>query len=179
MKKIGILGGSFNPPHIGHVILALEMKEHHNLDEVWLIPAGVNPHKQGLDQQTKHHRLAMIKLAIGGVPGLKVIPYEVEKEGPSYTIDTLRYLKATYPDTQFFLILGDEAYQKLSTWKEGNEIPKLASILIGRRGLNKGEKNRLVEISATEIRDRLKKGLYCGHLVPLKVVDYIKQNHLY
>lgn len=185
--KIGIFGGTFDPIHFGHINLAMEMLESHQLDEIWFCPALINPHKIHKQTVSVEHRIKMLQLALQDVPKCKVECIEAGREGPSYTIDTIRALIAreaknalTY---QYHLILGDEAYSGFSQWKESDEIIKLVPILIGRRLLNQdlhiGPTTRLMEISSTDIRRRIAEGLYCGHLVPAKVLDYIYANKLY
>lgn len=199
-KHVGIYGGSFDPIHFGHINLALEIMEHHELDEVWFCPAHCNPHKVGIETAAANHRLKMLEIALEDLPNFGIVPNELQREGISYTIDTLRELIAEeqnepYP-SQFYLILGDESVPGFFQWKDPKEIIKLAPPLIGRRflspkldlegdpviceALHKGETpSRIMEISATEVRERVSKGLYIRHLVPAKVVDYIYQNHLY
>jgi nicotinate-nucleotide adenylyltransferase len=186
--KIGIFGGTFDPIHFGHINLAMEMLETHQLDEIWFCPALVNPHKMQNQSVSVEHRIRMLQLALEDVPKCKVECIEAVREGPSYTIDTIRALIARETKNalsyQFHLILGDEAYSGFSQWKESDEIIKLVPILIGRRILNTkelqmGPTTRLMEISSTDIRRRIVQGLYCGHLVPAKVLDYIYANKLY
>lgn len=200
-KHVGLYGGTFDPIHFGHINLALEMMEYHQLDEVWFCPAHCNPHKVGTESSSSVHRLKMLELALEHLPSFGIVPNELQREGPSYTIDTLRELileeqKEPYP-SRFFLILGEDAVPGFFHWKEVNEIIRLAPPLVGKRfvdesflelegeseilhALRKGETpTRVMDISATNIRERVLKGLYIGHLVPSKVVDYIYQNHLY
>ncbi len=192
--KVGIFGGTFDPIHFGHINLAIEMLETHHLDEIWFCPARINPHKMQMQTLSIEHRIKMLQLALEGVPQCKVENIEAGREGPSYTIDTIRALiereqKKTKPST-LCLILGDEAYSGFSQWKEPDEIIKLVPIILGRRKLKKDDvidpkkplevsTTRLMEISSTDIRRRIAEGLYCGHLVPAKVLDYIYVNKLY
>jgi nicotinate-nucleotide adenylyltransferase len=196
-KKVGFYGGTFDPIHLGHINLALEILEKHNLDEVWFCPANVSPHRQRADHTTAEHRLNMVKLAISDIPQFKLIDIECKRGGVSYTIDTLKQLIEKHGKTdQFYLILGDDSLKGFMQWKDPQAIVDLVPILIGRRSegsiqwdifppkilqaLKDGfTPTRLMAISGTDLRDRLQKGLYCGHLVPSKVMDYIYQNHLY
>lgn len=200
-KVIGIYGGTFDPIHLGHLNLALEILEIHHLDEIWFCPTNVNPHKQQTKSVPIHHRLEMVKLAIQGIPNFSILEVEAHREGPSYTIDTLRELckkeELQENPKSFRLILGDDAIPHFSYWREPEEIIKLAPILIGRRSCNsllpelnaapeivqaieKGfTSTRVLDISSTAIRKRLISGLYCGHLLPGKVMDYIYANKLY
>lgn len=198
-KQIGLYGGTFDPIHFGHINLALEILEKHHLDEVWFCPAKISPHRKEKDQTPAEHRLEMVKIAVADIPKFKVIDIEIKREGPSYTIDTLQQLIEKYgKKCQFSLILGDDCLKSFLQWRDPEAIVGLVPILIGNRNklpidwkafprnskivksLKKGiTKTRLLDISATDLRDRLKKGLYCGHFLPRKVVDYIYQNRLY
>lgn len=195
--RVGLLGGSFDPIHFGHLSLAAEMREAHQLDEIWLCPTGRNPLKPQKSTTSAQDRLAMVKLAIEGTPWLKVIENEIHQPQPSYTIDTLRTLQITHPDVKFFVIIGDDVARNFSHWKLPEEILKKAQILVGRRhdlspespfegaptlvgALNKGlTRTRVLEISSSELRLRLSKRLYCNPLMPAKVIDYILAHRLY
>lgn len=191
--KVGILGGTFDPIHFGHINLALEMKERHHLDQIWLIPAKVNPFKLEKKLQPMEHRRKMVELAIEELSDFFLYDVESQREGPSFTIDTLKQLKENHPKAQLRLILSDETAEHFDRWLHPEEICKIAPPLIGTRhfqGENtpifKGISNtegwtpiRILNISATDIRDRLKSGLYCGHLLPKKVLDYIYSHKLY
>lgn len=193
---IGILGGTFDPVHFGHLHLAISCLEARDLSEVWWVPTQQNPlkgdfHASALD------RLAMVKLAIQDIPEFQVLDIEALKQGPCYTIDTIRTLKAMRPQAEFHLILGDDALSRFHEWKDPLEVIDLAPPIIGARisktfpeGLPFSKEIikvlkhgwtpiPLIEISATEIRKRLKEKLFCGHLIPAKVLDYIEQNGLY
>jgi nicotinate-nucleotide adenylyltransferase len=169
MKKIGLLGGSFDPIHFGHLHLAIRMLEHHGLDEILFCPAFCTPFKvNNPPVASVEDRLEMLQLALEEVPQCKITTVEIERKGTSFTVDTLRVLKR--PDVQYHLILTNESFESFSSWKEPCEIKKLAILLIGPRSF---------PISSTEIRARFKKRLYCGHLIPAKALDYINKNQLY
>jgi nicotinate-nucleotide adenylyltransferase len=202
-KLIGIFGGSFDPIHIGHLNLAAEMMEAHYLHEVWFCPAAQNPLKHNVTAGAEQ-RLEMLRLAIEGQPRFRILETEIKKEGPSYTIDTLEALSleqegSAEPNT-FALILGYDAAKGFHLWHRPDEIITYAFPLVGRRineveegpegefegspevieALKKGlTPTRIMEISSIEVRYRLRKGKYCGHLVPGKVLDYISKHHLY
>lgn len=199
-KNTGIYGGTFDPIHFGHISLALEMMEKKGLDEVWFIPANTNPFKSNALSTSNEHRLNMLKLAIEDIPNFFINEIELQREGPSYTIETLRALKSqegTNHQNHYFLIIGEDAAEDFSKWRNPEEIISLATILVGGRissttfkdknGVSNIQKaldngrtpTRILEISSTEIRDRVSKGLYCGHLLPRKVLDYIILNDLY
>lgn len=197
-KKIGLYGGTFDPVHFGHINLALSLKEIHQLDEVWFCPAYINPHKkEQAPLVSAEQRLEMLELALEGLPSFFVLDIEIKKKSTSYTIDTIRSLLAREEgkQEQLFLLLGEDALQNFAQWREPEEIVKLVPLLIGMRessynlesfptdlqsAIKKGmTRTRVMDISSTEVRDRLKKRLYCGHLVPAKILDYITRNGLY
>lgn len=202
-RAIGILGGSFDPIHLGHLSLALEVLEKHKLDEVWLCPASKNPLKSQNTLVSDEDRLEMVRLAIRGIPGLKCKEIELQRPPPSYTIDTL---EAFYQEsieqnkpTKFYLILGEDSAETFFDWKQPEDILKLATIIVGQRNINKkvniakelncGNENcsmnykisltRYIEISSTEIRARIQAGLHVEHLLPWPVWKYIKRKKLY
>lgn len=193
VKKIGLLGGSFDPIHFGHLSLAVEMREAHHLDEIWLCPTAQNPLKPEQCAVTVKHRLQMLHLAAEGIPWIKIIEEEIHRKSPCYFIDTLQQLVSDYPDVEFSVIIGDDSANTFHLWHKPEEIIKCARLLVGaRNGSNfqgtpaviKALKmgmtpTRIMEISSTEIRQRLADGLYCGHLVPAKVLDYILTHRLY
>ena len=175
-KRIALFGGTFDPPHFGHLNLAIEVKERKELDEVIWIPALCSPLKQPSLYASPSDRMEMVKRSIDDVEGFTVSDCELKRPSPSYTIDTLRELMVEEAD--YSLILSDEAYASFSSWRDHQKIEELVALIVVKRE-KKGVEIPLMEISATRIRDRLKKGLYCGHLVPRKVLDYIDENQLY
>lgn len=197
--RIGVFGGTFDPIHWGHLALAIDLAEAHRLDEVWVMPSSANPHKDENPATDAAHRLNMVEIAVKDVPRLVCSDLEVVRGGTSYTIDTLRALDATRTTSarQFFLLLGDDAAGSLPKWHEPEKIVQMVPLLVGRRqvkfditalqgypsifkAVQKGlTPTSLLEISATQIRERIRKGLYCGHLVPGPVLEYIKQHRLY
>jgi nicotinate-nucleotide adenylyltransferase len=169
MKTIGFFGGSFDPIHFGHIALAIQLMEAHKLDEVLFCPAFCSPFKMDTPPiASPQHRLAMLQLAIADVPQCKISTVEIDRQGCSYTIDTIRALQKE--GLKLRLLLSDEAASHLNKWKETQELVKLAPPLVGPRE---------IQVSSTEIRERLKKKRYCGHLVPAKTLDYIQKHHLY
>jgi nicotinate-nucleotide adenylyltransferase len=168
--KVGVLGGSFDPIHIGHLNLALSLKESAHLDKVFLVPAFLSPFKaERPPQASPSDRLAMVRLAVESIPGFEVLDWEIRREAPSYTIDTIRHL-AQDTALQLRLLLGDDQLETFSLWREADQLIKLAPLLVGTRSF---------DVSSTEIRLRLHNKAYCGHLVPFPVLEYIKRNHLY
>ncbi len=195
LKKIGLFGGSFDPIHFGHLHLAIRIMEEVHLDQVLFCPAFTSPFKKEAPPLPATHRLNMVKLAIQEIPQFAILDQELNRGECSYTIDTVRWLLASHPQIQLHLLLGEDMLEGFSQWKEFEELAKLAPPWIGtRRGIcsSKGyssavykmwEKGRVqipsIEISSTEIRERIKKKLYCGHLLPQSVMRYILKNNLY
>lgn len=197
-KKIALFGGTFNPPHFGHLNLAISIKEAKGLDEVIFLPAFMSPFKQETPPISPSERLTFLNLMLDGIEGFTVETYELSIEGPSYTVDTVRALRRRWGDVELFLLLGEDQLHDLHRWKEVDALFEMAAPLVGtRRGqtvnvdiLPLSDKVKsllksglvdtpLFEISSTEIRKRLKEGLYCGHLLPASLLDRIQQNHLY
>lgn len=197
MHKYGFLGGTFDPIHNGHLHLALEILEKHQLDRVFFCPAQRSPEKGEMEPVAPSaDRLAMAALAIEPIEAFSLIDSEILRQGPSYTVDTIRQLKKEHPKAHFHLILGEDLLQGLGHWKEVEALLQLAPPLIGTRhqklpskislpdslleGVRAGlTRIPLLDISSTDLRKRLKMKKYCGHLLPAKVLDYIKQNQLY
>ncbi len=195
LPSIGLLGGTFDPPHIGHLHLALELMERCGLSEVWFCPAQANPLKTRQSIASAQHRLEMVQLAIEEFPGFKAIDLELKRPGPSYTIDTVRALLGGETEHSFRLLLGDDAFGSFHLWKEAEELARLAPPIVGLRSrvpiapvgspdlieiLCRGEVSiPVMEISATAIRARLAARRPCSHLVPGKVLDFIITHQLY
>ncbi len=196
-KKTGFFGGTFDPIHIGHIQLALEAQENFGLDEVVFCPAYISPFKETAPPlASAHDRFQMVQLAIEDIPGFKALSNEVAQEKIYYTVDTIRALQASNPNNQFFLVLGKDSVKSFFSWKEPRALMELSPLLIGDRGegfieemnLSKEDKqtfnnglfkNKFIEISSTYLRARLLEGRYCKHLIPPKVLDYIREHGLY
>ena len=196
MKRIGLLGGSFDPIHLGHLNLAFELMEKRELDQVWFIPAQINPLKKNQPPCPFDHRASMVQLAISEIPQFKLIASERERPPPSYMIDTLHALIAKEICEpfryQFHLLLGQDALTDFFRWKAPEEIVRLAPPFIGSRSTCRPLDEsfhaficegmtpiRLFDISATVVRERLAQKLYCGHLVSRPVLEYINRHQLY
>lgn len=193
--KVGILGGTFDPIHLGHHALAVQLKEARGLDEVWLCPANVNPFKENEGTISVEHRLEMARRAVKNCPFIQVMDHEAKRPPPSFTIDTLNFLKKEYPNDQFALLLGEDAMISFESWKASEEIARNFPLYTGTRLTDKMPffKNKIIEkavaagwtplprfdISATQVRERLKRGAYCGHLLHQEVLDYISDFNLY
>ncbi len=131
--RLGIYGGSFDPVHLGHLLVAENCREQQKLDEVWFIPAAISPHKTHAAPAEAHHRLEMLKLAIGGYEPFRLSTLEIDRGGVSYTVDTLEALHGEDPNREMFLILGADALDDLPKWKEPRRICELAIPLVVRR----------------------------------------------
>jgi nicotinate-nucleotide adenylyltransferase len=202
MRKVGILGGSFDPIHNGHLHVAQQVREKLCLDEVILVPTGSPPHKAGERLADARHRYAMALIASHNLRDLTVSDIEVRRRGVSYTIDTVRRLKENAGDTQFYLILGSDAVIELHTWHKAEELIKeVQPVVVARPGCSVDEaitglEGKLsgsaidkllqgvleidpVKISSTEIRKRLAAGQHVKGMVRHEVEEYIRQHGLY
>lgn len=184
--KIGIFGGTFNPPHLGHSVLAIEAMEQLKLDKALFVPTNIAPHKQN-DPIDIKRRLDMVKLAFLADKRFKVEDCEIKRGGTSYTIDTIRELKRKYPDGQFYLIIGSDLANDFPRWKEYQEVEKLIKIAVAcRDNYPLKEKGNFIlldiaqlYISSSQIRQLVRDGHCIQHLVREKVADYIEKHRLY
>jgi len=190
MAKIGIFGGTFDPIHSGHLITAQSVREIRKLDKIIFIPSFTSPHKSDIETSSPEDRINMIKIAIEGIPFFSYSNYEIRKGGISYTVDTLRELKKKYENLEF--IIGYDNIFQFHNWKEPDEIFKLSKIIVLKRKsshpppfedkyFKEAElvQTRGIEISATDIRERVRKNLPIHFLVPEKVEKYIYEHNLY
>ena len=190
--KIGLMGGSFDPVHIGHLIAAQDILETFHLDRILLVPAAQAPLKPNGVQTTAEDRLTMLRLAIEGDRRLEIMDYELTKGGVSYTIDTVRHWRGKFPGDELFWVIGADQLPLLPKWKEINALVAQAEfILMERPGyatvskidvpglkVHRG-KGHLIEISSTEIRERCRRGLPLTYYCPQKVIAYIEEKMLY
>jgi nicotinate-nucleotide adenylyltransferase len=184
--QIGVFGGSFDPVHHGHLLAARALREILGLGEIRLIPAGSQPLKGGSHGAPGSDRAAMVELAVAGEPGLVADHREVERAGPSYTVDTLYQLHRQYPEAVLTLCIGSDAAREFPRWKDPGGIRGLARVVVFHRA---GEllpvaemptvEVPLVEISATQVRARVQSGRSIRYLVPDCVADYIATHRLY
>ncbi len=195
--RIGILGGTFNPPHLGHLVAAQEAYRELALDQVMLIPAGTPPHKPVDDEPGAEHRLELCRLAIAGDDRFSVSDLELRRDGPSFTVDTLEQLRSQSPSDDLFLILGGDIAAGLPRWHEPERVLELATVAIAkRRGTAKeavqealaqlkgGERASFFQmprigISSTMVRRRVRAGQPIRYFVPDGVMHYIEANGLY
>ena len=195
--RLGIYGGTFDPNHYGHLLLAERCREELQLDEVWFIPAGTPPHKQGRVTTPAKARAAMVEFAVSGFPEFKVSRIEMERTGPSYTVQTLEQLRTAAPEREVFLLMGADSIAELVTWKDPARILELSQVVaVNRAGESPdlsslqslleqtGRTVHTVEmpamgVSASEIRTRVASGKSIRFLTPRPVEMYLRQHKLY
>lgn len=200
MSKIGILGGTFNPIHLGHIMLAKVAYQQFQLDKVLVIPNNLPAYKDTDDLLNSSHRSRMVQIAIKKYPYMEFSDMELERKGATYTIDTLRELSRQYPDNQFYFIMGGDSLVHLREWREYPEILKLAVILCAGRDeaditTLDAIKNDLLQeipgadirfldiplmdISSTDIREHIQEKDIISQWLPYEVYQYIKEHELY
>ncbi|MGA3286560.1 MAG: nicotinate-nucleotide adenylyltransferase [Bacteroidota bacterium] len=190
MSRIGIFGGTFDPPHKGHITIAKEAMKQLSLDTIYFVPAYLPPHKLQHYSMTAKHRLTMVKLAIDGHKDFKVSTIELQRRGISYTVDTLKAFRCRFPNATLILIIGADNLEQFQSWKSPKAILQLASLAVyKRRGFNQSLKNQniafqpikgqLLQVSSTEIRKRLVKGSTVSKLLSRSIERYIKRHSLY
>ncbi|MCX7818957.1 MAG: nicotinate-nucleotide adenylyltransferase [Kiritimatiellae bacterium] len=198
--KIGLFGGSFNPVHLGHLIIARDVLEVHGLDRMLWIPCRVPPHKATADLATPEHRAAMVELAIAGEPRFELCRLELERDGPSYTVDTVRTLRGRLPRDELFFLVGADTVPEMASWRDIGELMRLCEFIAVARpggpcrpapaslGLPREPAERMlarwteahwIGISSSEIRRRLAAGLSVRYLVPDPVERYLRDHRLY
>jgi nicotinate-nucleotide adenylyltransferase len=195
---VGVLGGTFNPPHVGHLVMAQEARDQLGLHRVVLMPAGVPPHKdvRGLDPGA-HARLALCRLAAAADPGLEVSDLELRRPGPSFTVDTLRVLHERDPEHELTFIVGGDMAETLPSWREPEAVLSLARLAVAERsGLRRevlaerlsglAGADRVVffdmprlDVSSSELRERVTAGRPIRHLVPDTVAEAIAEGGYY
>jgi nicotinate-nucleotide adenylyltransferase len=198
LTAVGILGGTFNPPHLAHLVCASEARSQLGLERVVLIPTGVPPHKPMEQEPGAAHRLEMCRLAADGHRDwLTVSSIEVDRGGPSYTADTLREIHASQPGDELTFIVGGDMAWSLPSWREPEAILGLASVAVAERAGARREEVRTrldamagaarityidvprLDISSSALRRRVREGRPLDYLVPDPVADYIEQRRLY
>ena len=197
-RRIGIIGGTFNPIHLGHLMIAEVACESFNLEKVIFVPARIPPHKHN-DVIASRHRYAMAAAAVSDNPNFEISDIEMRREGPSYTVDTIQHFKIIYgPNVEFYFIAGTDTIRALPTWKFIEELldevhfigatrPDGSSVIdatLDELGPKAYEKIHVMEVpemklSATYLRERLRSGKTVRYMLPKCVVDYIEKNHIY
>ncbi len=204
--RLGIFGGTFDPVHYGHLLLAESCREQLNLQQVWFLPAAVPPHKQEAELTAATHRIEMLELAIGGHEAFHVCPYEVERGGVNYTVDTLTHFVDEDPSRELFFLLGADSLRDLPTWRQPERICQLAVLAVVTRSIpgiaesevvnfsplanlvtpERLETIRLhevqmprIDLSSTDIRRRVAAGNSIRYQTPRAVEKYIETQRLY
>lgn len=187
--RIGVMGGTFDPIHNGHLVAASEVRQHFDLDEVVFVPTGEPYQKR--DVSASEHRYLMTVIATASNPDFTVSRIDIDRGGPTYTIDTLRELRAARPDAELFFISGADAVAQILEWKDAKELFSLAHFVAVSRpghpltvsGLPEQHVSLLevpaLAISSTDCRSRVGRGFPVWYLVPDGVVQYISKYHLY
>ena len=188
--RIGILGGTFDPIHVGHLVAASEVHNNLNLDSVVFIPAGDPWQKSDRVVSDAQHRLAMVELAVAGDARFAVSDTEIIRQGSTYSIDTVLEWRAMHPEDELFWIVGTDALVRISTWHRWVEFVDSVTIVCVNRGGVEGAPIEVpfefvsvempqVRISATQLRKRFASGINCKYLVPDAAIDYINKHGLY
>jgi len=190
-SRLGVMGGTFDPIHHGHLVAASEVAAQFALDEVVFVPTGQPWQKEARDVTTPEHRYLMAVIATASNPRFTVSRVDIDRAGPTYTIDTLRELKSRRPDAELFFITGADALAQILSWRDHDELWDLAHFVAVSRpghvlsiaGLPSDDVSQLevpaLSISSTDCRDRVRKGHPVWYLVPDGVVQYIGKHHLY
>ena len=188
--RLGVFGGTFNPVHLGHLVLARECRDQLGLDEVWLVPCGTPPHKKPADLADPLARKEMLLLATAGDPSLVVSDIEIQRPGVSYTVDTLETIAAGDPDRELFLLLGADAVDDLVNWHRPERICELATLV----AVNRGEKASItalpgarveavtipgIALSSSDLRQRILAGRSLRYLMPRAVEIYLQEHDVY
>ena len=177
---LGIYGGTFDPVHHGHLILARDARERLGLDEVWFVPCAQSPHKDQAPGADGEARLTLLRAAVEGEPGLFVSDVEVRRRSPSYAIDTVLHFRSERPGADLVWLIGTDQLAKLDTWHRFPELQQLVRFeTFTRRATGPGGVDRTLDLSATEIRERVRAGKSIRYLTPDPVVACIDRLHLY
>lgn len=196
--RIGILGGTFDPPHIGHFVIAEEAREKLRLAKVYFVPAREPPHKRGEPVSPFEDRVAMLRLALDDHPFFALSMVEANRPGPSYTTDTVRQMLSEFPPaTEIFFVMGMDSLAALPTWHEPGELIKLCHLAVLRRPGYSADMNKLereipglrsrvdfipapeLEISSSDLQARVREGQSIRFMVPTCVSEYIAEHKLY
>ena len=193
MRRVGLFGGTFDPPHLGHLAIAEWAREQLGLDRVVFMPAGAPPHKRRRGLSRAETRIAMTRLAVKGQPAFTVSTLETHRRGPSFTVETLRALKTRHPRARLYLLIGADSLDDFANWHAPREILELATLAVAKRpGSGRGRQpaitrrgavvwldNPGLTLSSSMIRTRAAAGRSIRYLVPDAVARYIARHHLY
>ncbi len=193
MKKTGLFFGSFNPIHIGHLILANYILENTDMEELWFVVSPQNPFKNKKSLLNDHNRLDMVQLAVRNYPNMRASNIEFSLPVPSYTIDTLTYLKEKHPDHSFALIMGEDNLNSMHKWKNSEQLVSNHQIIVYPRLFSEAKEDHplskhanisvisapVIELSATEIRNMIKEGKNVRPMLPPEVFEYLDGSSFY
>lgn len=200
LTRTGLFFGTFDPVHIGHLVIGEYMVEFTDLEEVWFVVSPQNPLKEGSEVMTDHHRIEMVRLAVGESPLLKLCRDEFDRPRPSYTYNTLQYLSELYTDRHWTLIMGEDNLRGIDEWWNGEAILDEFRVFVYPRHLTQKEREAqrfsdipsfaegcdihrldapVLEISATFIREAIKAGREVRYMLTRPVYDYVRENRLY
>ena len=195
--NIGIFGGTFDPPHVGHLVIADQALTQLQLDEVWFMPAGQPPHKLNNDVSAAQHRVAMTRLAIAGHTGFTLSTFDVDRAGPHYSAVAMEMLEQQHPQHDWCFIMGADSLEDLPRWYAPQRLIARATLAVASRPGVRPDLNALeqvipglsvrvqwvdaplVDLSSTQLRQMVKAGASLRYLVPDAVIDYIEQHGLY
>ncbi|MCB9453646.1 MAG: nicotinate (nicotinamide) nucleotide adenylyltransferase [Anaerolineaceae bacterium] len=197
MQRVGILGGTFDPPHLGHLILAEYAADALGLTDLLIVPAGDPPHKQHEMKTPIHHRLEMLKLATQDNPSFRISRVDIDRAGPHYSLEMVRIIQQMYPEADLFFVMGGDSFHDLPSWYQPEELIRLCRLGVMRRPLDGIEADMhaavlpglaartimidapILQISSSDIVERIRAGRSVRYLVPDIVLTYIKANRLY
>ncbi|HLP78428.1 MAG TPA: nicotinate (nicotinamide) nucleotide adenylyltransferase [Candidatus Paceibacterota bacterium] len=190
MQRIGLFGGSFDPVHLGHLLVAEAAREELGLTRMFFIPAAQSPFKENQTPAAASERLRLLRLALAGKSWCEIDEQEIQRGGRSYTIDTVRNYSGRFPGAQLFYLIGGDHVEQLPQWRQAGELARLAEfVVIPRPGQNQvafpaGFRGRWlngfpIRLSSSEIRARVKAGMPIDHLVPSAVAEAVRNNRLY
>jgi nicotinate-nucleotide adenylyltransferase len=190
LRRIGLFGGTFDPVHNGHLLIAFNAFEFLELDRIFFIPARISPFKLTAPITPPEKRVCLLRLALTGLSMCEIDLQEIKREGPSYTVDTVKSYRDRYPDAELFYLIGSDHLSQLNKWKNSYELARLVTFAVAIRPgvplIKEIEPYRLIfmpnieiGISASEIRNRIKTGLPIRHLIPWMVEERIKAENLY
>lgn len=190
--KIGFLGGSFDPVHFGHLLAAQDVYEQCELDRLFLVPAAQAPLKPQEMQSSLRDRLAMLRAAVEWDRRFEISNVELERGGISYTVDSVRHFRKTFPDDELFWIIGGDQLPKLNIWKDVADLAQMVEFIFLERPGHPAKQTpkipglrlhrcdgHLIEISSSELRQRVRRGLSLHYFCPQKVIAYIEAQNLY
>ena len=200
MKRIGIMGGTFDPVHNGHLLLGKQAYEEYGLDEIWYMPSNIPPHKKDHKITSSEDRIAMLRLALKDIPYCVVSEFEMQREGNTYTVHTLALLKEEYPEYKFYFIIGADSLFQIERWYHPEKVMAMTSLLVSGREYDGAERtfdeqiayltekygaeimplhNEEVDIASADIRRRVAEGKDITKDVPEAVENYIMAHGLY